>query len=174
MNKQFARPILVYILFFIVFFFSTNIVLSIPINETYRLRKIDDAQYISFSREFPAYMENFRRSEDLLFTVEFMGFAFIPTEQESIEKEIKLVFASEENRYEVSTEVLDRFNLRNLFRENKVVGINHGFITRFSPLNMKNGVYRLYIYCYENENTIGFLETDMVFEKTYRSFKELK
>ena len=119
-------------------------------------------------------MENFRRSEDLLFTVEFMGFAFIPTEQESIEKEIKLVFASEENRYEVSTEVLDRFNLRNLFRENKVVGINHGFITRFSPLNMKNGVYRLYIYCYENENTIGFLETDMVFEKTYRSFKELK
>jgi len=85
-----------------------------------------------------------------------------------------LVFSSADKRYEVDASIIDRFNLNQLYGDKGIVGINHGFITRFSPLKMENGIYKLYIYCYENDNTIGFMDTNRTFEKTYRTFKEVK
>lgn len=173
-NKTLVSNLVFSFLFLVLLFFSTDIVLSIPINETYHLRKIGSTQYTDLKNDFTAKVESFTENQDIMHTVEFSGFAFIPTGQASPNKTIRLVFISKENRYEVDTEIIDRFNLRDLFNQNNIVGINHGFITRFSPLNMKNGVYTLYIYCYENENEIGITNTNMVFEKTYQSFTNKK
>lgn len=172
-NKKSVVNFGVFILFFTILFFATDIVLLIPLKEMYHLRKIDATQYADLSREFTAHVESFSANQDIMFTVEFSGYAFIKTEQESNNKVIKLVFASDENRYEVDTEVLDRVLLRDLFREKEIIGINHGFITRFSPISMENGVYNLYIYCYENENVVGLFDTYRIFEKDYRSFVEI-
>ncbi|HAE85746.1 MAG TPA: hypothetical protein DCG78_04470 [Anaerolineaceae bacterium] len=160
--------------FVLLFVFANNIVLSIPLMETYRLEEVESTKYDEYKRDFEAKIETFYVKQDIFFTTEFSGYAFIPTNQVSKYKTIKLIFVSNNKRYEVDTSIIERFNLRDLFRDKGIVGINHGFITRFSPLKMENGVYKLYIYCYENENTIGFMDTNRYFEKTYRTFKEVK
>ncbi len=160
--------------FVLLFVFANNIVLSIPLMETYRLEEVESTKYAEYKRDFEAKIETFYVKQDIFFTTEFSGYAFIPTNQVSKYKTIKLIFVSNNKRYEVDTSIIERFNLRDLFRDKGIVGINHGFITRFSPLKMENGVYKLYIYCYENENTIGFMDTNRSFEKTYRTFKEVK
>ncbi len=140
----------------------------------YQINRTNFEQFNENSKDFVAVVESFSETQDLMFTVEFSGYAFIKAEEMSSDKVIKLIFSSAENDYEVNTGVLDRFNLRDLFKQKEIIGINHGFISRFSPINMKNGIYRLYIYCVENENTIGFIDTGREFEKTYRSFKDYK
>lgn len=160
--------------FIFLFIFATNIVLSIPIKETYRLKEVKSTEYDEYKRNFEAKIDTFYVKQDIFFTTEFSGYAFIPTNQASPNKEIKLVFASENYRYEVDTSVIDWFFLKSMFRDKGIVGINHYFITRFSPIEMKNGTYELYIYCYENESTIGFMDTNRSFEKTYRTFTEVK
>lgn len=172
-SKKF-KFLIFYSLFIFLFIFSTEIVLSIPLKQMYRIKRTNLEQYNEYSKDFIAVVESFSETQDLLFTVEFSGYAFIKTEEMSNDKVIKLIFSSAENDYEVHTGILDRFNLRDLFKQNEIIGINHGFISRFSPIKMKNGIYRLYIYCVENDNTIGFIDTGREFEKTYRSFKDYK
>ena len=154
--------------------FANNIALAIPLKETYRLDEVDMTKYDENQRDFESKIESFYVKQDIFFTTEFSGYAFIPTNQASPDKTIKLVFVSDEKRYEVETLSIDRFDLRDLYRDKGIVGINHGFITRFSPLKMENGIYKLYIYCYENDDIIGFMDTNRSFEKTYRTFKEVK
>lgn len=173
-NKKPALILVGYFLFLLILFFATDIVLAIPVKEINRVSKINRTQYDNLSSQFDAKVESFSEIQDILFSVEFRGYTFIKTGQESSNKAIKLIFIAEDNSYEVDAEVLERFFLQELFKEKGIVGINHGFITKFSPLNMENGVYKLYIYCYENENTSGFTYTNMVFEKTYRSFKKIQ
>ena len=160
--------------FVLLFVFANNIVLSIPLMETYRLEEVESTKYDEYKRDFEAKIETFYVKQDIFFTTEFSGYAFIPTNQASPNKDINLVFISENKSYEVDASVIEWFFLKSMFREKGLVGINHFFITRFSPIEMENGIYELFIYCYENENTIGFMDTNRYFEKTYRTFKEVK
>lgn len=173
-KKTIITSLMGYLLFFILLGFATDIVLAIPIKDMYPIKKINPGQYDNLSNQVDVVVESFSEKGDIFYSVELSGYAFIKTGQESANKTINLVFISEDNSYEVSTEVLERFFLRDLFQEKGIVGINHGFITKFSPINMKNGVYQLYIYCYENEDTQGFIYTNMIFEKTYKSFKRIQ
>jgi len=160
--------------FVLLFVFANDIILSIPLKETYRLKEVESTKYDEYKRDFEAKIESFYVKQDIFFTTEFSGYAFIPTNQASKDKTIKLIFVSNNKRYEVDTSIIERFNLRDLFHERSIVDINHGFITRFSPIKMENGIYKLYIYCYENDDIIGFMDTNRSFEKTYRTFKEVK
>lgn len=169
--KKKTRVLLIisYALFFALLFFATDIVLAIPFKETDRVREIDSAKYQGLPLDVTAKIESHSEIKDILYTIEVSGYAFIPTGQESKNKAIKLVFISAEDTYEVGSEVLDRFELRDLYKQEGIIGINHGFITRFSPIKMKNGVYKLFIYCYENEDTAGIFDTKLTFEKNNRS-----
>ncbi len=165
---------LITILLLLLFVFANDIALAIPLKETYQLKKIELNKYNEFAKNFDLKIESIYTKQDIFITTEISGYALIQPDQASPNKAIKLVFSSDDKRYEVDASIIDRFNLNSLYRNKGIVGINHGFITRFSPLKMENGVYKLYIYCYENENTIGFMDTNRYFEKTYRTFKEVK
>ena len=165
---------LITILLLLLFVFANDIALAIPLKETYQLKKIELNKYDEFAKDFDLKIESIYTKQDIFITTEISGYALIQPDQASPNKAIKLVFSSDDKRYEVDASIIDRFNLNSLYRNKGIVGINHGFITRFSPLKMENGVYKLYIYCYENENTIGFMDTNRYFEKTYRTFKEVK
>jgi hypothetical protein len=119
-------------------------------------------------------VNTFIENKDLLYTVEFTGWAFFLSEHAINNKEIKLVFDSGDNRYEAETELQERFDLWAVLQENNIPGYKHGFITKFSPLQMKNGIYKLYLFCYENEMTSGIVDTQLMFIKTYRNFSEYK
>ena len=165
---------LITILLVLLFVFANDIALAIPLKETYQLKEIELNKYDEFAKDFDLKIESIYTKQDIFITTEISGYALIQPDQASPNKAIKLVFSSDDKRYEVDASIIDRFNLNSLYRNKGIVGINHGFITRFSPLKMENGVYKLYIYCYENENTIGFMDTNRYFEKTYRTFKEVK
>ena len=165
---------LITILLVLLFVFANDIALAIPLKETYKLKEIELNKYDEFAKDFYLKIESIYTKQDIFITTEISGYALIQPDQASPNKAIKLVFSSDDKRYEVDASIIDRFNLNSLYRDKGIVGINHGFITRFSPLKMENGVYKLYIYCYENENTIGFMDTNRYFEKTYRTFKEVK
>ena len=165
---------LITILLVLLFVFANDIALAIPLKETYQLKEIELNKYDEFAKDFDLKIESIYTKQDIFITTEISGYALIQPDQASPNKAIKLVFSSDDKRYEVDASIIDRFNLNSLYRDKGIVGINHGFITRFSPLKMENGVYKLYIYCYENENTIGFMDTNRYFEKTYRKFIEVK
>ncbi|HQF19535.1 MAG TPA: hypothetical protein PLR53_09165, partial [Bacteroidales bacterium] len=165
---------LITILLVLLFVFANDIALAIPLKETYKLKEIELNKYDEFAKDFDLKIESIYTKQDIFITTEISGYALIQPDQASPNKAIKLVFSSDDKRYEVDASIIDRFNLNSLYRDKGIVGINHGFITRFSPLKLENGVYKLYIYCYENENTIGFMDTNRYFEKTYRTFKEVK
>src|SRR4030066_504858 len=171
-KKRLFSLAIVYLLFIVVLIFTTDIVLSIPLKNMYSLRKIKSNELDNLSSEIKYRVDSFIQNQDILFTVEFTGWAFIQSEQEKDNKQIKLVFVSGANQYEVETELQERFDLRAVLQENKISGYKHGFMTRFSPLQMKNGIYKLYIFCYENEATSGIVDTGRMYIKTYRDFSE--
>jgi hypothetical protein len=164
----------IYILFIAVFIFSTDGVMSLPLKNIHRLKEIKPNQYENVSSELNYKVDTFTENQDILFTVEFSGWAFIHPVQDGSKKEIKLVFISEKKYYEVGTSLQERFDLRAILEENKIQGFKHGFITKFSPLQMKNGVYELYLYCYEGDGASAIVDTQRTFEKTNRMFTELK
>jgi len=165
---------LITFLLVLLFVFANDIVLALPLKETYQLKEIELNKYDEFAKDFDLKIESIYTKQDIFITTEISGYALIQPDQASPNKAIKLVFSSDDKRYEVDASIIDRFNLNSLYRDKGIVGINHGFITRFSPLKMENGIYKLYIYCYENDNIIGFMDTNRYFEKTYRTFKEVK
>jgi hypothetical protein len=137
----------------------------------YSLRKIKTNEFSNLSSELKYRVDSYNETQDILFTVEFTGWAFIPSEQDNNNKEIKLVFVSGDNRYEVDTELQERFDIKTVLQENNISDYKHGFITKFSPLQMKNGIYKLYIF-YENGETSVIVDTGKMYLKTYRNFSE--
>jgi hypothetical protein len=173
MNKKFLYSLIIaYALFLVVSVNATDILLSFPSGTRYSLRKIDINKYDDVSGKFNSRIDSFHENQDIMFTVEFTGWAFIQTEKGNGNKSIKLIFSSEDNRYEVDTALQERFDLKKLFNENNIYGLKHGFTTKFSPLKMENDIYKLYIYCYENEEVTGLIDTGKLYKKTYRGFTE--
>lgn len=169
-KKTFTFLVILYPLFVIALIFSTNVVLSIPQRNVFRVQKAQISEFDDLSNNLSYKIDTFIANQDIFYTVEFIGWAFLQDEQDTSDQQIKLIFISEENRYEVETQLQERFDLRQVFIENHISGYKHGFITKFSTLPMKNGIYKLYLYCYENDNTFGMVDTGRMYVKTYRSF----
>jgi hypothetical protein len=169
-KKRLFSLVILYSLFILVFTISTNIALSIPLKNVFRLQKNNIGDLDNLPGDLNFKIDSFIENRDILYTVEFIGWAFIQSKQGDSNKEIKLIFVSGENRYEVETVLQERFDLRQVLQENNIPGYKHGFITKFSPIQMKNGIYKLFLYCYENDGTSGIVDTGRMYLKTYRGF----
>ena len=100
--------------------------------------------------------------------LDFAGWALIPTNYDNDNKSIKLILIGESDKhvYQVKAQVrkLEKTELANHVPEEYIKGDN-GFRFVFTALNMKNGVYRLAIYDFENEKNNGLLKTEYRIEK---------
>jgi hypothetical protein len=171
-KKSVFAIIILYALFGILFISSTKIVLSIPQKNVFHLQKSNINNFDKLSDDIHFNVDAYNQNQDILYTAEFTGWAFMPFLQDDSKKDIKLIFVSGEHRYEVETELQERFDLRQVLLDNGISGYKHGFITKFSTLQMKNGTYKLYLFCYENDNTFGMVDTGRVYVKSYRTFSE--
>jgi len=165
---------IMYIFFIVLLIFATDIIFLFPIKNVNGLSLVSNFNALAISNDLNHRIDTFIENQDILSTVEFTGWAFIPSKNDENAKEIKLIFASEDYRYEVETELQERFDLKTVLQENGVSDYKHGFITRFSPLQMKNGIYKLFIFCYENEEASGIVNTGKVYVKTYQGFSEVE
>ena len=152
------------------FYSLTDIILLIPISGNKHIRKIKMDQYLVIEGNVDYNIDTFSETQDILNNVEFTGWAFVQTTKNNNDKKIRLVFKSEKNSYEVDAEIFNILGLQGHFPEKKIYGNNQGFTTKFSPIQMENGIYKLYFYCFENEEAVGFIDSKIVFEKKYRSF----
>lgn len=119
-------------------------------------------------------VEELARFTDIYQTVEVKGWAFLPTDQDNAGKTLALYFRSEGGAcYQLTPEICDRWDVKKAYDQEGAQGVRHGFLARFSPLSMKNGVYRLYIQDVENDAVEGLLDTGVDYEKTDREFKVL-
>lgn len=112
---------------------------------------------------------------DMLETVSIQGWSFVETDTDNTNRETRLVFENEKNAYEVLVKTEDmctRTDVLNVFSDKKF-GINKSvaFIYEFSTLQMKNGIYNIYIYVWENEENYGIADTGIQVKKDGASFK---
>jgi hypothetical protein len=113
-------------------------------------------------------------SQNLFRDVTASGWAFIEHDGQNPNKRLHLILASEMESYIFEMGTHDRFDLNviPILSKYTVPKYRNGFEGTFSPLMMKNGVYKLYIFIQENENIEGITDTGIVFTKYYGSFTE--
>jgi len=119
-------------------------------------------------------LENFSTYEGLLHEVYVEGWTFIETQEDNSDKFVKMIFASDNYTYEIEMNLQNRNDLEGAFSDKHVPKYRTGISATFSPLAMKNGMYDLYLYVYENEDNFGVVNTGREFRKDYQSFKELR
>jgi hypothetical protein len=96
----------------------------------------------------------------------FKGWAFCETGEENDSKKIGLIFVSDNISYIYNLKAVGRADLKVAFSTSKEIkGIMHGFAGEFSTIIMKNGIYKLYIYDWENENNYGIVDTGKLYKK---------
>ncbi len=61
-------------------------------------RKTGTYKFDNYPMNLFRRLNSFNENQDILSTVELIGWAFIPSQQANDNKEIKLVFVSEDNR----------------------------------------------------------------------------
>jgi hypothetical protein len=171
-TQRLPKRLLAYIFFLVLLYFSTDLVLAIPRQDVFKLHKVPSSQFSPFEREFPFSIHSFSQNRDFTHTVEISGWAYLQTGQIHQNKQIKLVFVSPKKSYSVDTSLQQIFN-KEIFGAYRTYGLQHGFITRFSPVKMEDGIYQLHIYCYENEASVGYMDTGKRYQKSTRDFVEL-
>lgn len=167
--KEYRYYLIFLLLWCVLMFFLTPIVF-IFIDENVKKTETPinlHGDTVNYYIDFISYYDN------IVPTVEMDGWAFIETNQDNPHKYVKLLFVSDKVSYEVNT-VLHLRPLQKFFKDKNVPIERNGFSTEFSPLTMKNGDYTLFINVFENIENSGFLNTGRVFQKSFRSFRELE
>lgn len=158
------------IILFLVYLFNANNIISSFFRDT--VTKTDLTSYQT--KDFVNYsVDEFAEYGGLLEKISFKGWAFCETSAMNNQKKISLVFVSDNNVYEFTDKVSNRYELYKAFNgSKKIQGTKHGFVWEFSTIPMRNGIYELYIYCRENDQNYGFVKTDKLYKKDVNGFKE--
>lgn len=115
-----------------------------------------------------------KASDNLLEEYTIDGWAFAESGKENPKKSIKLYLVSVYNDvvYEIETAKKEDELLGFKEKGYQVNGNMNGFSTVFSAINMRDGVYQLYVQCWENETNYGLKITDYCFQYSNGSLNE--
>lgn len=171
-KKKIKLRYVLYIIFLILFgsilFFSSDIV-SLIISNSVRRVDLDlpglkkDSVYYNF--------DTIEFYNDFSNNVYFAGWAFCETSQENDNKQIWFIFESDKATYIYKNEVASSNLYETLKSTYNIQGNKHRFYSTASTVIMKNGIYKVYIYCKENENNYGLVDTGVYFEKNSKGIR---
>jgi len=174
-KKKIKLRYVLYIIFLILFgsilFFSSDIV-SLIISNSVRRVDLDlpglkkDSVYYNF--------DTIEFYNDFSNNVYFAGWAFCETSQENDNKQIWFIFESDKATYIYKNEVASSNLYETLKSTYNIQGNKHRFYSTASTVIMKNGIYKVYIYCKENENNYGLVDTGVYFEKNSKGIRSYK
>lgn len=113
-------------------------------------------------------------SQNIFSDVSISGWAFVENVGKSADKTISAIFESEGESYRIEMKTFKRFDLDTapILEGYAIPKSLNGFEGSFSPLGMKNGTYKLYLYVKENQNLEGMVNTGRVFVKRFGTFEE--
>lgn len=152
---------------FLLLFIYANQIVGLFVEGNVMLMKADINNYkkdrIFFS------IDSIRFRDDLLGKIDILGWAFGETEKDNSEKEIWLIFKEDGRDYLYKYKanfIYYRPDVYNAYRENtRVRGVYHGLKCSLSTVSMKNGIYNLYVYCKENNENYGVIDTGIKIKK---------
>lgn len=113
---------------------------------------------------------------DLPEGVNINGWSFVETKKENSNRCISFILKNGDSVY-YSDEIYDNFYMRGdvigAFQQ-KNLGSNKkwGFNLSISTVNLKNGTYKLYIYCKENDENYGIADTGIWLKKEGRTIEQ--
>ena len=94
----------------------------------------------------------------------FRGWALAETEEDSSNRKVELILFNKEKQYAISTTLHERETYR-AFPGKKIDGKKHGFYGKASLINLRDGLYDLYINDVENDKNYGLVYTRRYIEK---------
>lgn len=120
---------------------------------------------------------------DLSETVTLKGWTYILADQDPASRTVSALLKSDENCYELKFQHPEDPQLYKLFGVRKDVAIEFpgrqlegkilGFFGDFSIIPIEDGIYELYIYCQESEESYGLADTGIWVEKSGNSLSVL-
>ncbi len=116
--------------------------------------------------DFPRYGIDVLKpiSSSMLEKISFEAWAFCETEYPNPNKQIGIILHNKDNTYSFyANPTNSRRDL--LVIDAKIKGVMHGGIFNPSTILVKDGTYRVGVYCYENEYDYGYVETEYILTK---------
>jgi len=96
-------------------------------------------------------------SNDIYNSINIRGWVYCDSEASDSETQAKILWMSDAVVYEITPLFKKRYDIYELFNRKK---LNSGILASFSPLQMKDGEYRLCLSVEEKKELAGFVFTD--------------
>ena len=164
--------IIIWVVFIVLLLFSNTIVASFRKNNMERTHiKIEE-----FKKDQVYYaVDEIDFKNDIFDSFIFKGWVYCETNKENNEKTASILLANDNQRYIKALNLSKRTDVTQAFKEKyKIRGSYHGIQGVFSTVGVKNGIYNVYIYCRENNENYGLVDTGMKLKKDGKGISEYK
>ena len=169
---KYIKYIILIVIFLFLMNFMSQIILSLFCDKKLNEISNDDLSLYNSNEQVYAEIHSFSKKDSLYGIYSISGYAFVETEKNNKEKQIKLLFVSDKNVYSVNTNISTGRGFSFLDTNMKIKDDRIVFKSLFSILKMKNGVYKLYIYDSENKEDYGLLDTKRFYKKIGTDFEQ--
>ena len=146
---------------FIIYLIFANQITSLFITECF---KPTGNEIKSSSDEIPKFYIDSTSSNDgsFLELTTFLYWTTLPTTRDNSNKQIGIVLSNDSNTY--SHIIKPNAQRKDVVAEG-IKGIMHGGHSNPSTILVKDGTYRIGVYCYENEFDYGYADTEYILTK---------
>ena len=176
-NKSRLRKIWIYfliVILFIAWLQLSNDIMARLSGKYLKPLSSEDFADLPVKEGYSAFDKIVANENSIFEELSILGWAFVPTLEDNSQREVQLIFMSEENGYSIELSSVSRAEVvhvfSDMFGENRTDFI--GYEVEFSTANMKDGIYSAYFYCKENDTDFGLVDGDKKFIKEGKSFSE--
>lgn len=162
-GKKIIVYIIIWIIFVVTLIFSNKIIILLKGNNL--IKTFNNIENYKKNAVYYA-IDVIDIKNDIFDSFNFRGWAYCETQKENKAKSVFLILTNESNTYSKELNLTNRGDISLAFGENqKVKGDLHGVNGKFSTIDVENGIYSIYIYCKENDENYGLVDTGLMLKK---------
>lgn len=94
-------------------------------------------------------------------TASFQGWAFVETVYDNPDRFVSILLKNSDICYELKETTCQPREIQSAFSDKSIPSSHVGILEDFSLLSVSDGIYDLYIYCWENEHNYGLVDTKL-------------
>ena len=141
------------------------------------LDEVEEVEISLYERKDPIYwvIDSFEARGDMLESVNVRGWAFAETLDKNSDRYMELVFRGNPKSYCLTPSLPEdlgayglyviRDDVQEVYSDLNIPRDEVGFISTFTTIDMLDGIYDVYIYCSENNENYGIVDTGLVMNK---------
>lgn len=151
------------VLFIAYLLFSNTIIAAINNNNVKKLDE-DISKYVKNKVLFG--IDGFNFNGDVFDSFNINGWAFCETASDNSNKEVWIILDNDHNTYVKKAELIKRIDVAGKFKSNfNIKNVYHGVYSTVSTVGVKSGIYKVYLYCKENDEDYGLADTGIMIKK---------